>query len=162
MNEDVKAYLIHSYLYYKLNESVISDHEYDKLCIRLLDSGVEHPLISKEDLEAGTGYQISEYPPEIIEEANRLLKDTQATLILEQDASEAPVKLEFSGNPAETYLLLGMYISYGHSKQKDKQAEIQEELLRRWNENIHRKEFLSYFKDHDVEPERFDLPRNTK
>ena len=157
MNKDVKAYLIHSYLYYKLNEPVISDTEYDMLCKELLNSGVEHPLISKEDLAAGTGYSIAEYPSEIIKEAEKLLSSAQALPNTEVAASYKPKVFSFTCTPAETYLLLGMYVDYGYAKQRDAQKVIQAELRRRWSGNIHRSEFLSYFKDHNVGPHKFGL-----
>lgn len=52
-----------SYLYYHCDTSVIPDGDYDDLCKRLLAewSKIKHPhkhLISKADLEAGSGYAI--------------------------------------------------------------------------------------------------------
>lgn len=74
----IDKYLIHSYLYYVLNESVISDAEYDKLCRELLArwgviKGKHKHLIKPEDLAAGTGYSITKYPPDIIRAADKLL-----------------------------------------------------------------------------------------
>lgn len=59
----VGAFLIHSYLYYILDSSLITDEEFDELCKDLHDrwDEVEHPhkhLIKKEDLLAGSGYAI--------------------------------------------------------------------------------------------------------
>lgn len=58
----VARFLVHSYLYYVLNDSIISDPEFDKLSRYLLQnwSKVEHPhkkYISKLDLQAGTGFK---------------------------------------------------------------------------------------------------------
>ena len=155
MNKDVRAYLVHSYLYYVLNTSVISDTEYDMLCKKLLDSNVEHPLISKEDLAAGTGFSIVDYPPDIVAEADELAN----SIIPGKPAisDEKPLEFKFNGNPTETYLLLGMYIDYGLARQRDAQKILKVELQRRWSEGIHKSEFLSYFKDHRVNPERFGL-----
>jgi len=54
---------MHSYLYYVMNEPIISDMEYDELCKELKDKwdSVEHyhkHLIDKQSLGAGTGYQL--------------------------------------------------------------------------------------------------------
>lgn len=156
MNDDVKAYLVHSYLYYKLDSSVISDTEYDALCKKLLDTDEYHPLIDREALAAGSGYSISEYPPEIIEEAERLLEESipgkpaGSTEVL-------PFELKITGTPVETYLLLGMYIDYGFSKQRDIQATIRKELQLRWESSTHLPEFNKYFEHWSCGPERFGL-----
>lgn len=74
----INEYLIHCYLYYVLNESIISDTEFDKLCKGLLArwgviKGKHKHLIQPADLAAGTGYSIKEYPPDIIRKAKALL-----------------------------------------------------------------------------------------
>lgn len=65
----VNIYLISSYLYYFKDESVITDHAFDALTVRLLNEWkqVKHPhkrLIKLADLRAGTGFSIREdqYP----------------------------------------------------------------------------------------------------
>jgi NAD-dependent DNA ligase len=65
----VPMYLVHSYLYYIEETPIITDTEYDRLCKKLLNSfdTLTHRhkhLVSKEALQAGTGYHISEddYP----------------------------------------------------------------------------------------------------
>tara|TARA_R100000544_G_C2208615_1_gene50677 strand:- start:614 stop:832 length:219 start_codon:yes stop_codon:yes gene_type:complete len=67
-----------SYLYYKKDKQVLTDDEFDTLCKRLLDEwdSIEHMhkhLITKEDLQAGTGYAI-EYTNMIIGAAERWYK----------------------------------------------------------------------------------------
>jgi NAD-dependent DNA ligase len=69
---DVEKYLVSSYLYYLLDQSFMTDWEYDQLCLKLLTNYEKLPstykhLFSVEDLRAGTGHQIREedYPPEI-------------------------------------------------------------------------------------------------
>lgn len=69
---DVENYLIHSYLYYILYQSVITDYEFDALCVRLLHDypTLNHQykyLFNEDDLRAGTGHQIKEedYPDDI-------------------------------------------------------------------------------------------------
>ena len=65
----IQKYLMASYAYYILHESVMPDEEYDKLATVLLkywdqfDHQHKH-LISKDDLEAGTLYSLRrhDYP----------------------------------------------------------------------------------------------------
>ena len=70
-------YLVHSYLYYRLDDSVITDEEFDTLCKELLkrisNGNDEIPnefkeLISKDALDAGTGHSVvySELPDRIV------------------------------------------------------------------------------------------------
>ena len=156
MNPDVKNYLIHSYLYYVLDESIISDSEYDLLCKKLLSADINHPLISKENLIAGTGFNIKEYPQEIIDEAKELLENTpKSEPAAVRTYEQKP--MVYNNSPIETYLLLGMYIDYGLAQQRNRQKEIQVELQSRWNAGIHHFEFQRYFRDHMVSPERFNL-----
>ena len=59
----VPYYLMHSYLYYVMNEPIVDDMEYDEICRELKEKwdSVEHyhkHLIDKESLGAGTGYQL--------------------------------------------------------------------------------------------------------
>ena len=66
----VPYYLMSSYLYYKEDKSVLTDGEFDLLCLRLLDewNDIVHwhkELINKDDLTSGTGYAISEYPSRV-------------------------------------------------------------------------------------------------
>ena len=77
----VPYYLMHSYLYYVMNEPIISDIEYDELCKELKDKwdSVEHyhkHLIDKQSLGAGTGYQL-EYNKRIENGALALLNESK-------------------------------------------------------------------------------------
>ena len=77
----VSYYLMHSYLYYVMNEPIISDMEYDELCKELKDKwdSVEHyhkHLIDKQSLGAGTGYQL-EYNKRIEHGALALLNKSK-------------------------------------------------------------------------------------
>ena len=79
----VPYYLMHSYLYYVMNEPIISDMEYDELCKELKDKwdSVEHyhkHLIDKQSLGAGTGYQL-EYNKRIEHGALALLNKSKET-----------------------------------------------------------------------------------
>ena len=78
----VQWYLILSYAYYIEDESLVSDSEYDALCVRLLDKfdEIEHHhkhLISKDDLAAGTGYTLTkkDYPQIVIGAAKQLREE---------------------------------------------------------------------------------------
>ncbi len=61
----VSYYLMASYLYYIKDVSAIPDTTFDQLCKRLLSEfeTVDHPhkyLVSELDLEAGTGYRLTD------------------------------------------------------------------------------------------------------
>lgn len=64
----VHHYLLAAYCYYWLNESPLTDHAFDLLCLRLHEvyDTFEHPhkyLVNKEHLEAGTCLlAIDQYP----------------------------------------------------------------------------------------------------
>lgn len=68
----VAAYLIHSFLYYQCEVSVITDAEYDAICLELLEryNEIEHPhkyLVDPDALRAGSGYHLAalDYPPQV-------------------------------------------------------------------------------------------------
>ena len=78
----VQWYLILSYAYYIEDLSLVTDTEYDNICRRLLDKfdEIEHHhkhLISKDDLEAGTGFALSkeDYPQIVIGAAKQLREE---------------------------------------------------------------------------------------
>lgn len=92
MTQDLKAreeiwrrqqqFLIHSFLYYKLDESIVSDHHYDWLCKRLVELTESFSEEARElpyyDIcrgvgANGSGYYIKEYPGSIRTTALRLL-----------------------------------------------------------------------------------------
>lgn len=67
----VAYFMTSSYLYYKKDKAVLSDVDYDRLCKRLLECWKEakHPhkrRIKMNDLEAGTGFAIKNYPNRVI------------------------------------------------------------------------------------------------
>lgn len=76
----VPWYLITSYAYYILDESLVSDGQYDAMARRLLREydSIEHyhkHLISKDNLEAGTMLLAKEdYPLIVVDTAERLVK----------------------------------------------------------------------------------------
>lgn len=63
----VSWYMICSFLYYKHDESILTDGEYDEICKIILKhyNTIEHThkhLIDKDSLQAGSGYDIDVYP----------------------------------------------------------------------------------------------------
>jgi len=77
----VPYYLMYSYAYYKENESLIEDAEYDQICQDLITNwdNITHwhkPLLDLESLKAGTGYDIK-YPNRVVGAAIALIKESQ-------------------------------------------------------------------------------------
>jgi len=168
-DEDLNDYLTHCYLYYELNNPIIYDYDFDRLCKDLLEKwdNINHSykkLISKPDLKAGTGYNIKEYPKEIIEEAERrkkiFLKELQHEVEIAKDYNKDYEEIEFNGNPTETYVLCGMYIDYKHWKDEKnikRQEEVHVELKNRIKENIHKAEIEHYLSDHRITLKELNL-----
>ena len=74
----VPYYLMYSYAYYKENESLVSDTEYDDICKQIIEKwdNITHwhkSLLTLDALKAGTGYDI-EYPNRVISAAKLLIK----------------------------------------------------------------------------------------
>ena len=70
-----------SYAYYKENEYLIPDAEYDKICQDLITNwnDITHwhkRLLNLESLKAGTGYDIR-YPERVVNAALALIKKTK-------------------------------------------------------------------------------------
>lgn len=70
----IPHYLIHSWLYYERDLTVISDVYYDKLCHDLMTKlpTLSHPhkyLVEGEALRAGTAYHLRDRYPAIVEHA---------------------------------------------------------------------------------------------
>jgi hypothetical protein len=165
-DEDLTEYLVHCYLYYKLNNPIIYDHDFDMLCKTILEKWdtLTHPnkdLVSKADLEAGTGYSIENYPKEIIEDAERRKKIFLEELKAEVEwAKKEDKKIEaftFNNTPAETYLLCGLYRDFKYYKAREKQQIVGEELKRRWDNEIHLDTIRRYMEDHRVTPQTLNL-----
>lgn len=79
----VPAYLLHSFLYYHCDTSVISDDEFDWICRAIVESWDDckshrhASLLDLEALKAGSGYHIplSKYPSIIINTAYKVVDD---------------------------------------------------------------------------------------
>lgn len=65
--------LVHSFLYYQLNENVISDHKFDKFCNDLVKLQSDYPEESKaveyyddfKDFDGSSGYDLPYAQPDI-------------------------------------------------------------------------------------------------
>lgn len=76
-----RQFLVHSFLYYRLGESVISDEAFDAIAEELRRLRAEHPAAALPFAEVldkalgpeGSGFQIRNYPPEIVSTAFKLL-----------------------------------------------------------------------------------------
>jgi len=76
-----RQFLVHSFLYYRLGESVISDEAFDAIAedLRRLraahpDAALPHAKVLDPALgPEGSGFQIRNYPPEIVSTAFKLL-----------------------------------------------------------------------------------------
>jgi hypothetical protein len=80
-----QQFLVHSYLYYQLNESIIGDEKYDQLCVSLKkEAEGQNDYLYQELIEPalgneGSGFAIptKAYPPRIISTALHLLYQDQ-------------------------------------------------------------------------------------
>lgn len=80
MNHLISQYLVHSYLYYQLDNSTVSDGEYDNLAKQILENwdNIEHPhkhLISKDALHAGTFLLSEDEYPTIVKDTAKMMKN---------------------------------------------------------------------------------------
>jgi DNA ligase-like, N-terminal NAD+-binding domain len=81
-----RQFLVHSFLYYRLGESVISDEAFDALADELRRLRARHPEATLPHADAlepalgpeGSGFLIRTYPPEIVSAAFKLLYAVQA------------------------------------------------------------------------------------
>ena len=83
--QKIRQYLVHSFLYYQLDVSIISDSNYDQICsdlAKLISDNSDknslpfHDLV-KSSLDGNySGFYINNYPPEIVSAALHLLYQT--------------------------------------------------------------------------------------
>ena len=82
IQQKILQYLVHSFLYYQLDESIISDRHYDEICAEVLQlmetyTGSSllpyHELVKKSLSEDASGFSLKKYPVEIISSALHLL-----------------------------------------------------------------------------------------
>ena len=78
----IRQYLIHSFLYYQLDESIIANRHYDEICVEVLQLMKTHAgssllpyqeLVKKSLSEDASGFSVRKYPAEIISSALHLL-----------------------------------------------------------------------------------------
>ena len=83
--QKIRQYLVHSFLYYQLDVSIISDSNYDQICTdvaKLISDNSEknslpfHDLVKSSLIENSSGFSIIKYPPEIVSAALHLLYQT--------------------------------------------------------------------------------------
>lgn len=74
INRRTKQLVVHSYLYYRLNESRIQDGTFDAWCKELVTLGRQYPDIAEQTKywylgkqfdESGSGYFLVDYPSEL-------------------------------------------------------------------------------------------------
>ena len=82
IQKKIRQYLVHSFLYYQLDESIIADSHYDQICTEVLKLVKNHTrpsiipyeeLVKKTLFEDASGFSIKQYPAEIISSAFHLL-----------------------------------------------------------------------------------------
>ena len=82
IQKKIRQYLVHSFLYYQLDESIIADRHYDQICKEVLKLIKNHPspsllpyqeLVKKSLFEDASGFSVKQYPAEIISSAFHLL-----------------------------------------------------------------------------------------
>ena len=80
LQQRILQFLVHSFLYYQLGESLISDQQYDRLCQELqqnLETPPDPPVLYwdlvKQLGPEASGFSIKKYPPPIISTALHLL-----------------------------------------------------------------------------------------
>ena len=73
--------LVHSCIYYRFNENIITDHTYDKWCKELAELQIKYPKESSEcmyanefkDFDGSTGFHLPMHQPNIVSRAQALL-----------------------------------------------------------------------------------------
>ena len=82
IRQKIRQYLVHSFLYYQLDESIISDQHYDEICfevLQLMETDADahllpyHELVKTSLSDDASGFSIRKYPAEIISSAMHLL-----------------------------------------------------------------------------------------
>lgn len=89
MTTDIlETYLVHSCIYYAMDDNIISDHEFDQLCLmirkgwRSIKSPYKQFVLDYEKGDAsrmkGQSMLIDQYPAGIVSEAAKLLRERAA------------------------------------------------------------------------------------
>lgn len=83
VQENISLFMIHSYIYYVLGKSVITDAEYDKICSDLIENynlvtSSSHPhkeYITMDRLKSTTAYDIKIWPTIVKHNAQLMLHE---------------------------------------------------------------------------------------
>jgi NAD-dependent DNA ligase len=87
IQQKIHQYLLHSFLYYQLDESIIADRHYDDICaevLQLMEAHTAssplpyHELVKKSLSGDASGFSVRKYPAEIISSALHLLYQRNA------------------------------------------------------------------------------------
>ena len=82
IQQKIRQYLLHSFLYYQLDESIIADRYYDEICAEVLQLTETHAgssfmpfqeLVKTSLSKDASGFSVRKYPAEIISSALHLL-----------------------------------------------------------------------------------------
>ncbi len=82
IQKKIRQYLVHSFIYYQLDESIILDKQYDKICKEVFylmknksqSNRLPYQEILKKSLsQEASAFSVKEYPAEIISSALHLL-----------------------------------------------------------------------------------------
>jgi len=82
IQQKIRQYLVHSFLYYQLDESIIADRHYDEICtevLQLMETHTDSSLLPYQELvkkslsEDASGFSVKQYPAEIISSALHML-----------------------------------------------------------------------------------------
>ena len=82
IQKKIRQYLVHSFIYYKLGESIISDNQFDLICYEILQLIKNSPekfsipykeIIATSLSNEASGFNIRKYPDEIVSSALHLL-----------------------------------------------------------------------------------------
>ena len=95
IRQKIRQYLLHSFLYYQLDESIIADRHYDDICAEVLQLMETHTgssllpyqeLVKKSLSEDASGFSVRKYPAEIISSALHLLYQHNAVKTISFEA----------------------------------------------------------------------------
>ena len=102
-------FLVHSFLYYRLGESVLEDGAFDRLAeelrrLREAQPSAEMPHAKLIDPVLGpeaSGHQVRDYPPEVITQAFQLLYgETHPEVEFEEFVERRGYQVSHGGDPA--------------------------------------------------------------
>ena len=94
IQQKIRQYLLHSFLYYQLDESIIADRHFDEICVEVMQLMETHAgssllpyqeLVKKNLSEDASGFSVRKYPAEIISSALHLLYQHNAVKTISFD-----------------------------------------------------------------------------